>query len=246
MLNIAFCDDDINFLNAIIPKVKKIFESLKMNVSIHAFPNGNELIAAFGKYDLYFDIVFLDIEMPKISGKKVAEELRRIDRRFKLVFITAFPQEAINTFQYDVIGFLPKNNIFEHLEKTLKLVIEKIDEENPKPQLFRVHGDNNIITEIKIPLNEILYFDCVNREVYLHTLHKQYLLNRIQFSDVKDKYTKLGFVDIYRTCIVNVKYICAINDIEIELSNREKLPLSRRKKAQIYDVFSNLVNKEEL
>jgi Response regulator of the LytR/AlgR family len=241
MLHIAFCDDDTRFLKYIVSRTEKIFKQLKMEVLIHSFTNGMELVDRFKKYDPYYDIIFLDIEMPVINGKDVAQQLRVLDKKFKLVFITAYESEALNTFQYDVIGFLPKTHLDEELSQLIERINKAIIEDKPQFQYFKVNNDRDEIMEIKIPLDDIVYFECVNRKVFLHSQRGIFTLHRCQFSEIVNHYTSLGFIDIHRTCIVNMKYIFSVDDIEIRLDDNTRLPLSRRKRQQIFDKFSEII-----
>lgn len=248
MLNIAFCDDDKDFLAKIAPEAEMILRHLRVETHSFTFESGDDLITAFSKYQPYYDVIFLDIEMPKKDGKEVARELRILDKKFKLVFITAYPQEALNTFQYDVIGFLPKTVIQKRLPEVIKQVIERINEDKPRIQIFKVNKStmDNGIMEIKVPLDDIMYFECINREVYLYTKREVFTLHHCQFSEVVQKYIPLGFIDIHRTCIVNVKYIFSVGETEIYLDNGAQLPLSRRKRLYILDKFSEMVSGDDV
>lgn len=244
MLNIAFCDDDKDFLKRIVPETEKVLKNLRADIHSYTFTNGIKLISSFEQYQPYYDIVFLDIDMPIMNGKEVAKELRILDKKFKLIFVTAFDQEALNTFQYDVIGFLPKPLLEKRLPNIIEQVVHKIDEDNPQLQIFRVDLEPNEdrIMDIKVPLNDIMYFESVNRKVYLYTKRETFKLHSYKLSEIVQQYVALGFVDIHRTCIVNIKYIFSVNDIEIRLDNGIRLPLSRRKRQQIFDKFSEIIN----
>jgi len=242
MLNIAFCDDDRDFLNKLTPMTKKILRGLKTNASIHIFTNAQPLIKSFEQYKPYYDIVFLDIDMPAINGKEVARKLRLIDKKFKLAFITAFEEEVLNTFQFDVSDFLPKPLLEERLPMVIKRIIKAIDEENPRIQIFRIRNAEDVISTIKVPLNDIIYIESVNREIYLHTQRRIYLLHGHKFSALVEQYGNLEFVAIHRTCILNLKYVFSIDNIDIRLDDGTVLPLSRRKRQCVLDKFLETVS----
>lgn len=79
MLNIAFCDDDRKFLSRIVPKTESIFRHYRTDVCSYTFDDGDDLIKAFSKYNPYYDVIFLDIELPGKNGKEIARELRNIN-----------------------------------------------------------------------------------------------------------------------------------------------------------------------
>ena len=247
-LNLAFCDDDKAFLSNITPKIENIFRCLKVEIKSYTFERGDDLIAAFSKYQPYYDVIFLDIDMPQKDGKEIARQLRILDKKFKLVFITAYTHEVLNTFQYDVIGFLPKTLLETRLPQVIKQIIDRINEDNPRMQIFKVNKNisDEGIMEIKVPLDDIMYFECINRQVYLFTKRETFILHHCQFSGIVKKYNPMNFVDIHRTCIVNIKYIFSIDETEVRLDNGIRLPLSRRKRQNIFDKFSELVVGDDL
>lgn len=240
MINVGFCDDDSKFIDKIIPNVQSIFKQLKIEAKFYIFTNGNTLIKNFERYSPYCDIIFLDIDMPIINGKDVAKRLRIIDKNFKLIFLTSYEQEALNTFQYNVIGFLPKSHIAEQLEETIKRVVKAIEDDKLDIEVFNISLARSEISMIKIPLNNIMYFEIINKKVYLNTKKNVYLLHGYKFSDLLKHYTKKGFIDIHRTCLVNIQYIFSINNTEVCLDNGIILPLSRRKRENVLNVLAEI------
>jgi len=237
MLNIAFCDDDNIFLHMVELKVKKIFETLKVHVVIDLFTDANVLINKLEQYEMFYHIIFLDIEMPEIDGKEVARKLRLINHDFKLIFITSYEQEVLNIFQYDVSGFIPKMSLDERMLPTLEYVMKDIDTKNPQIQVFKVKISENKCTTVKIPLIDIIYIESINKKNFLHTKKATYLLHGYKFTEIVEYYKKFDFIDIHRTCIVNLKYIYSIDDIEVHLDDETILPLSRRKRQYVLDRF---------
>ncbi|WP_207745617.1 LytR/AlgR family response regulator transcription factor [Roseburia faecis] len=244
MLNIAFCDDDKIFLKRIVPIVKREFAKQKVKVECSLFTKGEQLIQSFELRKPYFDIIFLDIDMPGKNGKEIAKELRTIDKKFKLIFITAFENEALNMFQYDVSAFLPKNKIQVYLEESINRVIKEIEEDYPKMQFFQVYDSQERIAEIKLALNDIKYIEVLQKRIYIHSVYGSYELFHYKFKDLVEKYTKMGFLDIHRTCIVNPKFVVKIGENSVWLDDRSELLLSRRKRKQVLESFIEDVYEE--
>lgn len=240
MLNVGFCDDDSKFIDKIIPNVQSIFKQLKIDANFYIFTNGNTLIKSFKEYSPYCDIIFLDIDMPEINGKEVARKLRILDKNFKLVFLTSYEEEALNTFQYNVIGFLPKAYISEQLGVTINRVIKSIEEDKLYIEIFNISLSKSRTSTIKIPLKNIMYFEIINKKIYLNTKKNVYLLHGYRFSDLLKDYSKKAFIDIHRTCIVNIQYIFSINDTNVCLDNGIALPLSRRKKENVLNLLAEI------
>ncbi|MBD5384063.1 MAG: response regulator, partial [Ruminococcaceae bacterium] len=124
MLRIAVCDDDPIYINSTLkPLFSEALKAAELPAEIHFFVDGVSLLGEFRAHNGY-DIVFLDIDMPDVNGIALAEELRKLDARFYLAFLTAYPDEAINTIPYSVKAFIPKNysrgNILSTLAKLFK------------------------------------------------------------------------------------------------------------------------------
>jgi len=143
MINIAFCDNDQEFMLKIANYTKRFLREQRINARIFTYTDGNQLISSFRKYQPRFDIVFLEINMPSINGKEVAKRLRALDKEFKLVFITACEDETLNTLQYDIKGFIPKALINDKLPIILKRVVTAVYEDNPRIQVFEVDINDN-------------------------------------------------------------------------------------------------------
>lgn len=235
MINIAFCDHDEKFMLKVANDTKRILREQRINNRIYTYTDGNHLISSFKKYQPRFDIIFLEINLPSVNGKEVARRLRALDKHFKLVFITGCEEEAVNTVQYDIKGFIPKPCINEKLPDIVRRVVNSIHEDNPIIEVFEVETSNNRRSVIRVPLDDIIYFESVCRKVYLHTKRETFALHNYKFSEIVNRYSSLDFVHNHRTCIVNIKYIYSIDELEICLNNGARLPLSRRKKQSILD-----------
>ena len=241
MLNVAFCDDDQIFLNMVCSEAMKIFNDLKVSASINLFTNADILIKNFENYRSYYDIVFLDIDMPIINGKETAGKLRMIDRKFKLIFITSFENEVLDTFQYGVSDFLPKLMLNDRLPSVIERVVNSVNEEKKQTQFFKIIASNAEIVDIRVPIDDIIYIESINRKIYLHTKRNVYVLSGYKFTSLIGNYLNHGFVDIHRTCIVNLKYLYSVGSTEIYLDDGTALPLSRRKKQDVLDKFTEKI-----
>ncbi|MEJ1317980.1 response regulator [Latilactobacillus sakei] len=114
MLNIAFCDDNQCFLKKITQEIDR---SLAIKATYQTFTNATDLLDAFKPG--VFDALFIDIYMPKINGKMLAHKIRNLDKRVKIIFVTRYEQEILNTLQYDIYDFLPKDHLSERIDNLL-------------------------------------------------------------------------------------------------------------------------------
>ncbi len=186
------------------------------------------------------DLIFLDIQMPKING---FEMLELIEQPPSVIFTTAFDEYAIRAFEAHAVDYLLKPFSKERFDKalqkwlqkypdpktaeTLPIIIEAV--QNPLPQNRIVVKSNNKIKII--PLPDIQYLEAADDYVKIHTAEGQYLKNKTmayfeQLLDIKQ------FVRTHRSYIVNVQFITRLEPYEKEnylamLNTGEKVPVSK-------------------
>ncbi|MBQ9947915.1 MAG: response regulator transcription factor [Oscillospiraceae bacterium] len=240
MIRIAICDDDKVYIeNVITPILNRAVKAQGVTAEIKEFTDGSLLISEFEQGSRY-DIVLLDIDMPQINGKQVAEKLRIIDSGFCLAFITSFRTEVFNTIPYRINAFIPKDSSENKLLSELIRVIGDYKAYSPECSLFEVANENGR-SVVKIPIDDIFCFCCVRRTVYLKTGSKSYQLTEKKISAFAEEYADKGFFEVCRGYVVNISKIKSVNSTDIELDNGEMLPLSRRRAKELLTRISEYV-----
>ncbi len=247
MIRIAVCDDDINYLNQNLKKhivcAKKISG---IDARIEIFTDGNMLLKKFEEHKS-FDIVILDIDMPKINGKELAKKLRMIDSCFYLVFVTSYSCEIRNVVQYKIDAFIDKSDEPQKMINEFARVFNNYKEYRPKyvaEEIINTVNDEEFVSLIKIPLDNVNYFNMIDKKIYLHTGTEAIRLYEKVFGNIISKYSDLGFCQCYRNFLVNICKVYKVNDYCITLDNMQQLPLSRRNRSMILQAISKLLSDE--
>ena len=244
MIRIAICDDDIQYLKRDIGKlVCKISAEMNIEVEIKLFSDGNKLIDYF-KAGKYFDIVILDIAMPEINGKILAEQLRAIDSSFYLAFLTSYKMEVFDSIKYNFNAFIPKDFEPSKIEAELKRVINDFISGNPESELFEITREG-LTSFVKIPITNILFIYLSDKQLRLRTLNEELLLTERGFSTVADKFRNKGFYEPHRNYLVNVGKITEICDNYAILCNGERIPVSKRAGKGLIQAVANYILMEE-
>lgn len=225
MISIAFCDDDRTYVEQTFKKkIYTVQKLIGIDIQVSFFADGNELIACYNKNKRY-DIVMLDIDMPIINGKEIAEKLRLIDSGFFLVFITSYKAEIYNTLPYRINAFIPKDSDDDFYIAELARVIKEYERYQPNFEIFQIlkNGEKQVL---KVLINDILYFYCTNKTAFLVTYNSEFqLISKI--TDIANKYIKKNFFEICRGYIVNIVKVKMVKKHEVILDNDARLPLSR-------------------
>lgn len=196
------------------------------------------------------DILFLDIEMPKLSGFDVLAQIK--DFKGKIVFTTAYQQFAIRAFEYNAFDYLLKPIHIERLEKLVARVEENksnaFDNSNIQqlihqfsnrieyPPSIAIHDKGGLVF---IRVDEILYLEGQGNYTLLQDEKKQYIVCKT----IKDFETILNpnvFLRIHKSYMVNVNKLVRFSPNDggyVSLTNDKMIPVSRRKR-QLLEQFS--------
>lgn len=237
MIKIAVCDDDAMFIsNTLKYALSVAIKSSELNPDVRFFTDGTLLLNDF-QSGVYYDIVILDIDMPKIDGKELAAKLREIDMSFFLVFITSYPNELANTIPYRINAFISKSGGIENYCTELTRVFTEYQRIKPERELIEVYKNGETVY-ITIPLNSIYWFKFSEKTISMKAILDEYTLSEKTFSKIIEKYICKGFFEVHRNILVNIKKICSVREYSITLDDGENLPLSRRKRKALLEAMA--------
>lgn len=240
MFRVAVCDDDLTYISSVLkPMIANALRAAEFQAETYFFVDGNELLSEFKAHNGY-DIVILDIDMPKMNGKEIAKHIRQTDNNCCIAFLTAYTDEALNTIPYSIKAFIPKEykggKIFSELTKLFKDCLSQ----KQRRRNFEIikNGVNGLI---RLYDEEIFYFQNKNEHIFLHTESEQFLLVEKSLKKLEEKHDLTGFCRIHTDLIVNIGKVYEIMKNDIVLTNGEKLPVSRRRRNDLIAAFADLM-----
>lgn len=101
MIRIAICDDEVLYLKKIERLMRADLTNRQVDFTIDCFESGKMFIEQCKKY-LYYDIVFLDVNMEEIDGVETAKIIRTLSEKIYIVFITAYITYATDGYKVNV------------------------------------------------------------------------------------------------------------------------------------------------
>lgn len=170
------------------------------------------------------DIIFLDIEMPKLSGLQLLQK-KHIDSL--VIVTTAFPQYALEGYELDVIDYLLKPFAFSRFLKSVQKAkdyyqIRNAAAVNLQPSYIFIKSDKRIE---KIELADICYAESVGNYVKIYTEHKS-MLAYLTMKSLESQLPVDEFIKIHQSYLVNCSKIESIEGNEIKIGSKS-LPISR-------------------
>lgn len=195
--------------------------------------NGFEAVKAIT--ELHPDLIFLDIQMPKLNGFEVLE---LSERRSGVIFVTAYDQFALKAFEIHALDYLLKPFSEERFDAALKHALEHLSDELPAGIVKKT--DNESIERVLIregskvhviPVDKIDYIEAQDDYVQIVADGKSYLKQQA-LSELESQLPEKQFVRIHRSYMVNIERIGGIElyakDSRVAvLKNGKQIPISR-------------------
>lgn len=187
------------------------------------------------------DLLFLDINLPMISG---IDLLKSLSNPPLVIITTAYPEYAIEGFNLDVVDYLLKPFAFTRFlkatNKALKLFKDVNESFDKKAQFVESPGDKTLVLNIdktlhRVPASSILFLSSDKDYVVIQTLERKYVLVGSLVS-WEEKLQGANFSRIHKSHIVNLKYTRRVSGNEVSV-NGEMLPIGRTYKSQFLEKF---------
>jgi two-component system LytT family response regulator len=173
------------------------------------------------------DLLFLDIQMPHISG---VEFLRQLANPPKVIFTTAFKEYAIDGFELDVLDYMLKPISHERFMKAAYKAKDYFDlkgNTNPPNYLF-VKADGRLE---KIVFEEVLFLEGMENYVIIHTAGKK-VITHSTLKSLMEKLPKPAFLQTHKSYIIAVNKISAVEGNMLHVGDKQ-VPISRQLREQV-------------
>lgn len=231
-LNFAVCDDEAIFTEKFKKELRRLLEKNNRPYNISSFNDGTDLIEHFENQVI--DAIFLDIDMPNMTGFEVAEKLQQIKKDVIIIFITSHEDKVYQSWEFQPFWFIRKSHM-EDLNIVLSRLIVKIDAElEQERQIVDLITDNKTI---ELNINNILYIQSFSHYIILKYANAQEEQIRCKIAEAEQQLSQYYFVRIQNSAIVNCRFISKITSRSVILYNREEISISRNRLEDVKNEF---------
>ena len=186
------------------------------------------------------DLIFLDIEMPLVTGLEFAEQL---PKQSLIIFTTAYSQYALKSYELDAIDYLLKPIEKHRLEKAIQKAelynqllsqstIKNTIESNTNDFLF-IKSDRRFY---KLNFEEIKFIEGLKDYVVIHT-KTQKLITAMNLKTTHQKLPAQNFLRVSKSYVVNINFIDSIDNHNIFVDESE-IPLGEVFRAEFFRIYS--------
>ena len=234
MLRIAVCDDESYFSQLIKKYIETFLWKKELEFRIDIFNSGEELLE-IGSELINYNIFFLDIDMEKINGVRVAQKIREYGFESYIVFVTAYIDYSLEGYKVDAIRYLLKNNL--NFEATIHECMEAIFEKMNYVVSKKIFSFNE--GEKKVALERILYIESRLHKLEFHIIEEEMKIYTMYgtLNELEKEMKEFRFVRIHQSYLVNLKHIKEIKDYQVILSNNEQLVIPKARYRKVKDTF---------
>lgn len=230
MINVAICDDNREILTTLESMLHGQYHD---QIRIHTFTTTFSLVTYLqdeAKGDA--DLLLMDIEIDQDNGIEVADTLQKQFPGLKIIFITGYIDYARYIFKVEPIGFVVKPIEEKRLFEAIDRAMERISAE--QDQVIRIHYKGELL---KLCTAQILYLETIQKVIHIHTLQRKYeTRKRI---DEMMKELPYNFVRCHQSFVINMDHIVSFSAGQAELSNGQKIPISRNRYRSTKEIFMN-------
>ncbi len=230
-MRIAVCDDDEREISNIKKLIIEYQVSREESMDCHYFSSGVDFLCELrgGEYDL----IFLDVLMPGVSGIQAAQELRELDKNVRLIFVSASPEFAVESYSvgayYYLLKPIDKDAFFELLDKIGGELSAQME------QGFTLKSREGIV---RIAFTKLMYVEVMNKTVSFHLADGDIYEATATLADFEGELlSRPEFLKTHRSYLVNLGYIQSIDINCVTMKNGQNVPVSRKRRGQVRDTY---------
>lgn len=218
MIRIAVVDDELIILNSIHKKIEKILYDINVEFEIQDYTSGKIALKEITEKGV--DIIFLDIDMPEVSGMDIAKKIRMQVEKLEIVFITNKDELVYDAIKFTPFRFIRKSRFDEEIQEALYKFIDKLNK-NKSLYTFSTSNGKKAVQPV-----QIRYVEVSSHKLSVHLLNESFIASG-NLKDIEELFYTYGFIKIHQSFLVNFRFINYIKRNEVILDNGTVLPLSR-------------------
>lgn len=179
------------------------------------------------------DVLFLDIQMPKLSGIDV---IKLLSGRTKVIITSAYTQYALDGFEHNVVDYLLKPVSFERFARAVQKLITdpasvlNLEQQPAKAANVLVEDDFIFVKAdtkgkyIKVNFTDIIYIEGLKNYLSIY-LGQERVITLLSIKEMQEKLVDKGFIRVHKSYIVALNRIKAVDGNQIIIQDKKSIPL---------------------
>ena len=219
-MRIAICDPNSADCEKLSNALKSWSAFKTESLEISVFKSGETFL--IGHNQNPFDAVFLETSLPFLSGMDTARQLHYLDKSIRIIFLTAAPEYAVESYTVRAFDYILKPFSYDRLSETMDLLADEISS-SPDFIILQYDGFHR-----KCHFHQISYIEVQRHKVHVHLTDGSIAAVNQPLHAFEEKLqTNPMFCKCHRSYIVSLCQVAAFSYGEITMQNGDCIPLSR-------------------
>lgn len=229
MKKIVICEDTEIDRGLLKEALKQYFGEINEELIIVEYESGESLIADMEEgYLLDAHLLFLDIYMDELDGMETAYKIRSLHRKIPIIFLTASPDFAVESYEVQAVGYLLKPFHEDRLRELLSRILKTERKRRIAVKIGR---------QYRYPyIDEIMYVESNGHAVTFHMSDGQEIITLEKLNEIEKQIHEKRFLRCNQSYLVNMDYIVDTDEVFI-LSDGSRIPVRVRGKREIMDAY---------
>ena len=231
MYRVAIVEDEWESFESIRKCFEEYTKEYGEAFNIIRFKNGMYFL---GAYSSNFDVVIMDIDMPQMNGIQTAADLRKVDDKVVLIFVTFLAKYAIKGYAVDALDYVVKPVNYHTFKLKIARAIERC-RKNARGRVFLPTSEG----EIGIDIDRLDYIEISGHTVFYHTqsgVYKAYGTMK----GIEERLPERQFFKCNRCYLVNLHSVVKLEGNVVSVGS-DKLVISRTRRKAFVDALASYV-----
>ncbi|MCI8404105.1 MAG: response regulator transcription factor [Clostridia bacterium] len=230
ILYIALCDNEREVLRTEAQLICDIFDEKEIQYKLQTFSSPKELLET----EIIYDIVFLDVEMPELSGIELAKKIEERKKNCLVFFLTSYSFYLDNAFDVNALRYLIKPVDKNRLSLGIDSALQRINSRN---KTILVTGYKNRLS-VRLSVGSIIYIENIGRHTHIVSKERDFIASEL-FSVIKNKIEQQVnyFAASHQSYFINLNYVTEYSkkDVKMSYAGRTYVADMSRRKFQPFD-----------
>ena len=238
-VNVAICDDEEYFLKELEKFVSVYANEERCELEIDTYQDPERLLEEMISGEKAYQLIFLDVEMPGMSGVEVAKKLRGEGYQDVICFVTGFEGYAFDAFSVEAMGYIRKPTQYLDVKKVIHKALIQIyynrDAEEAKKRYLEVQTQRAVAL---VDIQKIVYLEKRRNQCVIHLESGEVVC----YETLKHLFQKLNqqkFCYCHQGYIVNFDKIKEVKKEIICFGEGREVPVSRRYQSELKERHMN-------
>ena len=236
MIKIAIAEDDLEYAAQLKQYITQFEKEYNRKLEVIFYPDGEDLVKDYANQ---YEVLLLDIEMPKLDGMATARQIRKVDPDVMILFITNMAQYAIHGYEVDAMDYILKPINYFSFSQRLERALGRLQKREKHHLIVPVKGGTK-----KIDVNQICYIESQRHNLIIHTTEESYTMIATM-KEMEEKLAELHFFRCNKGYLVSLKYVEGIVD-GCAVVNGEQLLISRGRKNEFLEALAEYMGEVSL